>query len=141
MSTLNANLRTFLLSIPELTAIVDTRIYEQHVPVRDECSGMPDLPFLWFGVAGAEHLNTLDDVPGELPFRVDFDVECCSEDVGQAVAIADIVRGHANSYAGAFGDQVVQVVLVSDQSDTYVTRNPAADLGIAIAALSINIIQ
>ena len=140
MTTLNGNLRTFLLSLPGMSAIVDTKVYEQHVPVTDVDTGMPNTPFVWFGMGGAFYVNTTDGVPGEEPFQGEFDVECVSTDIAEAIAIANIIRQDANQYRGAFGDQSVQVVLVNDQSDTYVVRNPMADLGLSISSLAVSII-
>ena len=140
MATLNENLRTFLLNIPELVAIVGTKVYEQHVPQRDDTTLTPDVPFVWFAQAGTDYVRTTNDPVGSPPFWVTFDIECVSDQIAQAINMANIIRAHSESYRGTFGDQTIQLLQVDDQDDNYVFRNPSADSGLSISSLSTTII-
>jgi len=137
--SIGPDLRTFLLNMPSLTAIIGDRVFQNKVPQLDERAEEPTLPYVWFARSGREHVRTLDDPVGELPFVEDFDLECCSYSVDEALDMAEIINQNMDNYAGDFGTSVVQYVEIQDQDDSYFPRNTEADIGVNVSALYVRI--
>jgi hypothetical protein len=126
-------LRTFLIAGGSVTAIVAQRVHQGVVPESSEP------PFIWYRRARTDEPRTLD---GGSPsgFEQYFDIECVSEDLGEAQALAYAVRDRLNNYRGSFADSTVKGIFVEDHSDDYVPRSVSSDDVAHVAALSVQII-
>ena len=125
--SLAVDLRTFLAAGSAIGALVTSdgvaRIHQGHVPEGTA------LPFVWFAQVGAEWQGTLGGSAGEAPFSRSFDLECVSDDLGEAADLAEAVRSRLSDYRGTFGASEVQGVFCEDHSEDYQPRAADPDYG------------
>lgn len=133
-STLGEDLRAFFLADgPISSAVGGARIHQNMAP--EQYAGR----YLWFGRAGTQPEDAHDDAVGERPFRELFDLEAISEDLDEAEALADLLRGK-DKYRGALGSGTVQALRITDQDDDYLPRGDDSDEGRHVAALELQVI-
>lgn len=127
------NLRSFLLADATVTGLIGTRLYHNQTPGFN-----PTLPFVWIRRRGIDDLDLIDgdEYP---PFYEYFDLEAVSDDVGEALAVADACRDRLHGHKGVMGAGAVNGIRVQDQSDDYLTRNDDADERLTVAALDIEV--
>ena len=128
-----SSLLTELKANAAIAAVVGDEVYQNVVP--EDKPG----PYIWFATSGQEQMETMG--PDAQVLRHFVDLECVSLDVDQALDLADTVRQQLGlTPAGSFGTGHIAGISVSDQTDEYVPRNPAADEGQTVAALSVELI-
>ena len=122
--SLGIDLRTKLLSDSTLAGLVGERVMQGKI-----AQGESD-PCIWYGRAGIdpEDSRTLDQAPGERPFREQWDLEVYADSLDLLDAVADRIR-LLDCYRGPFGDGSVQAVFVFDHTEDYLPRGDGSDNG------------
>lgn len=93
--TIEAALRNYLLSIPELTAQIGNRIYPMVLPQP------PVFPAVTYSKISSSNVRDLSGISFYLT-RIQF--TCWSESYGQAKAIAESLRKPLECYKGTMGE-------------------------------------
>jgi hypothetical protein len=132
MRNLPQDLRTFLLSKPAITNLVNNRIYVRSVPPD------PSSTHIWLIRAGSENLECLDDSPGQEPFKQFIDLECISQSATTAEQLSDAIQD-LFPMSGTLGSASVQRAYCNSQDDSYESRNTARSEFTQVAALSLEI--
>ena len=130
--SLGEDLRTWLLADASITALVGTRCHQNKVPQNSTS------PYIWYGRATTENEDAIDDIAGTIPFVQMFDVECISDDIDEALNLADLLKAK-HLTRGTIGSGTVQGVFVSDHADDYIPRGDNSDDGRHVAALQFQI--
>lgn len=128
------DLKTFLGADGTISGIVGTFVVQNHIPAEDVS------PFIWYMRRGTEYARTTDASVGDSTFGHFFDIECISEDVAEAISLADRIKVILDNFRGTFGNVTLAGAFVEDHSDEYVPRNQSGDTGRHIAALDARII-
>lgn len=115
---LEQDLRTFLKS---KLSFNDNQVFYQHLDRK------PTSPFIWFIRNGDDSADSLDDLDGDEPFTVYFDVELYGDSATALQSLATTVRRQSN-YTGSMGSGYVQDIEVSDQKDDYELQAQAETL-------------
>ncbi len=101
MSDVGKNLRTYLLADPAISfQLAAERIHQNKVP-QDEA-----FPFISYFRRGTQDEHTTDEANSAEPFRHLFDLECVSDDIDQALDLAELVKarlGDRAAYSDSFG--------------------------------------
>lgn len=132
MADIAENLRTFILTSSTLTAFVADRVHHGHVPANKEET------YIYFSRSNRAYEHTLDSEAGEAPRAEYFDMECCSRNPNASNNLADAVRG-LFPMRGTFGDATIKGAFVNDQDEDYIPLNNAADEGVTVQALQMEI--
>lgn len=127
--SIGQSIRTFLLSKSAITDIIGAKAHQSRAPQ------VSDAPFIVYFRRTAEDERELAPAVGDDAFRESFDVECVSDDLIEAEALAAEVRAAMNNYGGSFGSGTVQGVFVEDQDDQYQQRLQYQDGVLHTAAL------
>lgn len=131
--SIGEDLLTYLLADSSIASAVGTRCHQNKAP-----HGY-DGQYIWFGRAATENADAIDDAAGTAPFRQYFDVECCSDDIDEAIDLADLVKAK-HLARGSFGAGTIQGVFVTDHADDYIPRGVNSDEGMHVAALQLELV-
>jgi hypothetical protein len=134
MADAGEDLRSYIVADSTINGIISTRCFQNTVPET------ATLPFIWFVRRGVEFLEILGEAEST-PYREYYDFECVSDEVDQAIDLADAVRARLQGTSGSIGAGTYQWVDVTDQSDTYIPRNIADDERLTIASLAVEVIN
>jgi len=126
------DLKRYLEADASIKAVVDTRIAQGHLPDGE------DLPYIWYMRRGTDQSRTVDGT-GDQTFTHLIDMECVSEDIDQALDLAELVRARLDMTRGSFGNGSVKGIFVQDQSDDYIPRNLPSDEGVYIPSLEVSV--
>jgi uncharacterized protein YheU (UPF0270 family) len=136
MADTTENLIAFLLDDSSLSSSLGTQVgqmralqeweYPQAIVFRTGTDGDTD--------------RTLDQAVGIKPFRQFYDIEIVSDDVDEAVDIADRVKVIADGFNGTFGATTCQGIFVEDHDDSYQPRGVDEDEAVYIQALRVEIL-
>jgi hypothetical protein len=129
-ATLGEDIRTWLLADTAIAAVVGGRVHQNKA--GDRYLG----PYIWYGRATTQNEDALDDSAGTKPFSQIFDIESISDDIDEALSIADMLKAK-HLARGTFGGGKVQGVFVSDHADDYIPRGSNSDDGLHVAALQL----
>jgi hypothetical protein len=127
----DADLRTYVLADGTVAGLIGTRCFQNSVPTEKTA-----LPFIWFRRARTNELETL---AADEDWTVEYDMECVSDDLDQAITLRDAVLSRLRGHQGTMGDGTYNWVHCRDQYDTYVPRNIEADERLQIASLSVEV--
>ena len=134
MPDIATRFRTFCLADATIAAAIGSRMCQSVVPEQLAT------PYVWFGRASTDDLDTLDASPGEASFVTAFNVEAISDDLDEAQSIGDALKARLNKYRGTFADSTVKGIFVTDHNDDYYPRGLGEDGGRHVAALRVEII-
>ena len=126
----DTDLRTYVVADGTVSAIT-TRYYQNTVPEGAE------LPFIWCRRSRMQRREMLDavrDIEAEF-----FDIECVSDDLDDAISLADAVRDRLEGTSGTVGSGSYAHIGVEDQFDEYVARNQDADEHLHIVSLIVEV--
>lgn len=125
----DADLRTYTIADATVAAIT-TRWFVNSVPE------FADLPFVYCRRAR----TVFRDIMGERDIEAEyFDVECASDDLDEAISLADAVRDRLEGASGTIGSGSYACVQVADQFDEYVPRVQAADETLHVISLVVEV--
>jgi len=133
------NLKSLVTSNAAVKQRIGDRMYFQKVP------GDKRAPYVWYRRSLTGESDTLDAAAGESPFEFTFDMAVVSEKDYEAEAIAELIRGSANSglalnnYRGTFGSMTAQGIFVTEQSVDYEALGIGEDSGLRIVSLSVRV--
>ena len=100
MSDVGKNLRTYLLDDPAISfQLAAERIHQNKVPQEEI------FPFISYFRRGTQDEHTTDESNSAQPFRHLFDLECVSDDIDQALDLAELVKARLGDRA-AYSDVV-----------------------------------
>lgn len=128
----DADLRTYVLADASVAAITEEYY----------CNTVPEdatLPYIWARrsrIVKEEVLGQAARIEAEW-----FDLECVSDDLGEAIELSDAVRDRLDGTSGAVGDATYAWIDVEDQFDDYVPRNLEADEFLQIVSLVVEVIR
>lgn len=128
---LDEDLRTEIMAA---STTLGGRVHQNVVPEHQGNT----FPRCWYGRASRVDDLDLDGTRGELS-ESEYDVECISTNIDQAIAAADAIRTNLNGKRGTFGAMTVKGVFVEDQDDDYIPRGTGEDAGAHVSALRIRI--
>ena len=69
----------------------------------------------------------------------DMDIDCKAETPGASTALADTVKGLIDDYTGAWGDQTVGAVLLTNQSDTIEPKSDGSEELVFVTTLDFTV--
>jgi len=128
MADIGEDIRTWLLADASISAVVGTRVHQNKAPQASTT------PYIWYGRATTQNEDALADDAGTAPFSQIFDIEAISDDIDEALDIADMLKAKHLS-RGLIGGGRVQGVFVTDHADDYIPRGDNSDDGRHVAAL------
>ena len=133
MTAIGEDIRTWLLTDSSITAMVGStaaaaRIHQNKAPQNEST------PYIWYGRATTNNEDAIDDPAGTLPFSQIFDIEAISDDIDEALDLADLLKAK-HLARGTLGTGSVQGVFVTDHADDYIPRGDNSDDGRHVAAL------
>jgi len=138
VASLGINLRSFLLGLTELAAIVGLRVHQDHVPqFKVEPDGYFP-PYIWFSRGGIGREDCLAPELGSDPDFENWDIECIAPSGTIANDMVEQILA-IDGYKGELGDQQIQAVFVEEQTDDYVPRGLRTDVGSNVRALSLTL--
>ncbi len=133
MPSIGENLKTFL-TVDTTTLSSAHRVSQNKVPQHIE----NQFPRIWFTRSDRFDYTDLDGTKGGMVLST-FDLECISDDVDQALDLADAVYEVLHAYRGSFGAGTVKGCFVDSQDDDYVPKGIGDDEGLHVAAQSLRI--
>ena len=137
MASVGENLRTYLTTNATITAALPNASTVGAIQQNKTDENGPARR-IWFRRSSREQEVFLDGCKGpEINF---FDVECISDDIDEAIDLADAIKSEMNGYSGSFGAGYAQAIFVEDHSDDYLIKGIAADSGLHVAAIELKII-
>lgn len=128
MTVIGEDIRTWLLADASISAVVGARVHQNKVPQASAA------PYVWYGRATTANEDALDDPAGTTPFSQIFDIESISDDIDEALDLADLLKAK-HLARGTIGSGTVQGVFVTDHADDYIPRGVDSDDGRHVAAL------
>lgn len=146
MASLGENLRSFIVTSTGVIAASSnwtaSTITRAGAVQQNEFMQDPPSPRIWFTRTSQVEDVDMSAVGGLVESF--WDIECQSDDVNEAIAIADAVKARLNGYQGVFGTTAsstsdVQGIFLTDHDDDYIPKDNAADEGTSVAALSARI--
>lgn len=131
--SIGVDLRSWLLTDDELTAIVGDRISQNMVP---QDTGTQ--PYIWFARSSSDRDQDPDlSNPSAEPYRVNWDVECISQDLGIAIQLRDLISKN-QQYKGPFGSGTIQGgIFIASASEDYQPRGISSDEGWHVETLDL----
>jgi len=128
--TISEDFRTFILSDPDIAAIVDDRVGQNKIPQGDA------MPAIWFrrGTSNDGEIEMAIGDRADVQWVESFDVEVVSENLDQVESLAAMLK-RFQRHRGTFGSGKIQGLFVDDHSDSYVKENIGGDDGRHVAAL------
>lgn len=136
MPSVEENLISHLRNNHYVGSLVSDRIHQNYVPETSRW------PLIWLGrVAEETPLSLGGEEAGEvgLTTRTDFDIECISDDMGQAIDLGFATKRALHGVRGAFGDGSVQGVFVNSKDDQYVPKGIGDDKALHWTALGVTV--
>lgn len=136
MNSVEENLIAHLRSNANVSPLVNDRIHQNHVP---ETSRWPKI---WLA-RSAE--NTPLSLSGEeagqsgVLTQTNFDIECISDDMGQAIDLGNKTKSALHGTKGSFGLGTVQGVFVSEKDDQYVPKGVGDDSPLHWTAMTVTV--
>lgn len=121
------DLRAWCLADSAIGGVIGQRWHQNTVPA----AGAP-VPFIW---ARRQRVETDGALSEPRVATTWFELECVSQDLDEAMQLADLVRERCEGARGKLGMGLYQYVAVIDQYDDYQARNLDADEQLQIAAL------
>ena len=131
-ATLGEDLRTWLRADASILDLAGTRVHQNKA--GNKYNGQ----YIWYGRATTQNEDALNDPAGTDPFSQIFDVEAISDDIDEALNLADLLKAK-HLARGTFGAGTVQGVFVSDHADDYIPRGINSEDGLHVAALQFEI--
>lgn len=128
MADIDENLVTFLTADAGVSAI-STLIAVGWIPDADST------PYVWVSLQDEEDELDLDGSSGYARSR--FDIECCSDDIGEAKDLGKAVKTALDGYRGTFGTTHSMGAFVETKDDDYLPLNADDDDQICIAAMGL----
>lgn len=130
--SVGTDLRTLLLADTDITDIVGAMVYHSRVPQRG------NVPYLWLQRRGVITDDANTATRGQAPRAYIYDIDAVSDDISEAEDLIDAVWAHLHFYNDTFGSGSAQIV-VSDQSEQYISVNQDDDSGIFVQSLMVTI--
>ena len=139
MADLGENLRTFLLGSPAVASMTGGRVHQNYVP-----DTIPEGRYVWFTRRTVVYDDCLDTERDE-PLAELYDVEVWGRSLGEVQELAQQVRSRLHRHGvgirgNQFGDQLVQVINVTDHEDDYVARGGYEDRPMHVASFDVEIV-
>lgn len=131
MSTIEENLRTYVLGSTEVAAAIGSRMHQNTVHEGSE------LPFVWYARSTESIPRDLSGGGGITQTR--FDLECVSDDLAEADSIGRAIRTRVDGYFGTMGDARCKGCFVEDKDDQYLPKSGGQDAGLHVIALGLNL--
>jgi len=116
-----------------ITSIVSDRVYVTRLPQ----SADENLDHILITQMTSDENNSLDGT-SELRF-IDFDVDCKSRTSTRADILSKAVRAFLKDYTGAAGDQTIDAVLFTGESDDFEQPVDGSDGGLYVTTLDFQI--
>jgi len=136
MSDLGENLRTTIIASTAIAAVfpglADPGAVQQGVEMEN-----PPLPRIWYQRTNEEDDRDLEGGPGLV--TSEWTIEVISDDLDEAQEIALAARRYLDCYRGALGTQTVEGIFAGSQTDDYVPGGVAAESGLCVSALALQI--
>lgn len=135
MADVAENLEAFLAADTSIKQKVGSRVCQNSIPQGKK------FPWIWFQRTGTDNLRCLGETTNT-PFSQTFAVECISDDINDAEALADLVRARCESAAcgsSSFGAGTVSNVFCEDQADDYLPKGADPNSGEHVAALQVEV--
>ncbi len=137
MADIGENLASWIKGIAGVTAITGQRVHQNSVPADYAGS------YIWFARVDSEDLDELAPSEGQADqFFEEFDIECVSLSIDDAIDLAKLLRGKNKSRPitpGQFGSGSAQGIFVGSHSDDYNPRNVQSDERFNLSSLRIKI--
>lgn len=138
MASIGEDLRDYLLSLPELTALVDERIHQDHVPQTPLDPDGYFERYIWFESVAIGREECTNQSQGSPPEWWEINLECIAYTGQEADAMVEVIRG-LDGYKGTLGARTVQGLFVDDQTDDYLPRGLRTDVGASVKAVALEI--
>jgi hypothetical protein len=130
--SIGEDLRSWLLADAAIAGIVGNRVHQNNVP-----QDTGTLPYIYYARSTQDRDQDPDlNSPSKVPHRVNWDIECISQDIDEALELADLVNAK-EQYKGQFGNGSVGGIFVSSQDDGYVPRGIGDDVGWHVASIDL----
>lgn len=115
------NLYAFLSGIPEISALVADRIYQNTIPqkVRDDPDKVPCAVILRSGGERQRLFCGTDNL-----VQGTYTIDCEAPDFDDAVALADAIRRALVDYSGLMGTVRVDTVMMATDFDAGIVPDP-----------------
>lgn len=129
------DLRSYALSIPEVAGMIGARWHQNTVPGPGAT-----LPYVW---CRRSREDFGDELGARDPERTFFEVECVSDDLGEALHLGDLLKRQSpqglEGVVGQMGTGIYAWVSVDDAYDDYVPRNLEADERLQVSAFTVEV--
>lgn len=109
--SIESDLVTYLKTVPDITAIVGTRIYPMLVPQGDG-----NYPAIAYGRAGIQHVISMQGESGTA--RTTIALACWTRSYESVKTLADKVRLALDGYRGVWGTTDIDGVHLLEEEDT-----------------------
>lgn len=116
-----------------ITEIVEDRTYINKLPQTADRT----LDHIIITQMSSNEHNSLDGT-SELRF-IDFDIDCKATTPSRADTLAKVVRAFLKDYTGSAGDETIDAVIYTDESDGFEPFLDGSDEGLDIVTLDFNI--
>jgi len=136
MASIGENLRSFITSSTGVLAVFSGAAAPNAV-LQNKLPYGPPLPRIWFGRASQEEEVDLSGTGGLV--ESSWNIEAISDDVDEALEIADAVKADLNGHRGTFGSGTVKGCFVEDHDDDYQPKGVGSEDGFYVAAISARI--
>ncbi len=135
--SIGEDLRTFLTTDAGVLAIIPDATDAGKVQQNKIVQGT-EPPFIYYQRSVEETVKATDG--SNLTKESRFDIECISNDVDEALDLAEAVKSALDGHQGAIGNSHAQATFVADHTDDYIPKTNAADSGLHFAAIDVRII-
>ena len=130
---MKTGLRKLLITTNSIKSIVRDRVYITRAPQNADTD---EEHIVITQLTSNEH-NSLDGT-SELRF-LDFDIDCKATTAAKADTLSKAVRAFLKDYTGAAGDQTIEAVLFTDETDSFEEPISASDKGLYVTTLDFQI--
>jgi len=137
MASIGEDLRTHIVNSTACQALF-TSIAADGCVEQNTIRQQAPSPRIWYQRGSSEEPVDCAGVGGLVEST--WDIECHSDDLDQALDLADAVKRRLNGHFGSFGTGRVMGVFVEDHDDDYIPAGVGSEEGLYVAAISARII-
>jgi len=137
-NSVGEDFRAWLIDQPRVYELVGHRIHQDWVP-SVETFKSEDAPYIWFSRSGVIRLDCIGDVVGDTGNGEGYNLELIAKSQRECRRLENAVM-ELHNYKGDMGDSVAQAIWLEDQSDDYVPQGVGDVDGLAVIALSVEVV-